>query len=274
MYHGNGKLVLLRTLLLTLLMAGAIWAAPGKGRGGKKPPPPPPTRPPDCAVTYTGYTTRIAFADHVWAVKDHGNSTAGPGPNRFSDSTDSVWVDADGRLHMKIRRRKGKWYAAEVINLCTLGYGTYRFHLDSPVDNLDPNVVLGLFTWSDQPADNHRELDIEFSRWSDPNNLNAQYVVQPYDQQGNMFRFFQTGAAQTTQILTWTPGVAQFESRVGHWTPNDPGPLYSSHPFNNGIPASWDENPRINLWLFQGRPPTDGKSVEVIINRFEFDPAP
>ena len=62
MYHGNGKLVLLRTLLLTLLMAGAIWAAPGKGRGGKKPPPPPPTRPPDCAVTYTGYTTRIAFA--------------------------------------------------------------------------------------------------------------------------------------------------------------------------------------------------------------------
>lgn len=269
------KSVALRTLLLMLVMAGVAWAGPGNGKGRPKPPPPPPPPVPDCNVTYIGYTTRIAFSGHVWAVKDHGKSQVGPGPNRFSDDSKSVWVDEDGRLHLKIRRSKGKWYAAEVINLCTLGYGTYRFHLDKEVDALDPNVVLGLFTWSDQPADNHRELDIEFSRWSDPNNLNAQYVVQPYDQPGHMFRFWQPSAAQqTTQILTWTPGQAVFESRQGHWTPADPGALYAGFRFTDGIPQSVDENPRFNFWLFRGNPPTDGKEVEVIISRFEFDPAP
>lgn len=269
------KLLLARSLALGALSACLMIGAPGNGRGGGKKPPPPPPPPPDCEVTYGGYSTRIAFSGFVWAVKDHGNSLAGPGPNRFSDSSGSVFVDDDGRLHLKIRKVKGKWHAAEVINLCTLGYGTYRIYLDSEVDALDPNVVLGIFTWSDQPAENHRELDIEFSRWSDPNNLNAQYVVQPYDTPGNIFRFSQpTATAQSTQILNWTPGQAAFESRTGHWTAADPGSLVSSFPFTQGVPTTVDENFRFNLWMFRGDPPTDAQTVEVIINRFEFEPAP
>ena len=66
---------------------------------------------------------------------------------------------------MKIVKTAGKWVCAEVVLQQTLGYGTYRFYLDSPVDSLDPNVVLGLFTWNDDPAFNNRELDIEFARW-------------------------------------------------------------------------------------------------------------
>ncbi len=272
----SSKLVLVRSLALAFLIAGMMIAAPGNGRGGgKKPPPPPPPPPPDCEVTYDGYSSRIAFSEYVWAVKNHGKSLAGPGPNRFSDSSGSVFVDDDGRLHLKIRKIKGKWHAAEVINLCTLGYGTYRIYLDSEVDAFDPNVVLGIFTWSDLPAEHHRELDIEFSRWSDPNNLNAQYVVQPYDTPGNIFRFSQPPAtAQSTQILNWTPGQATFESRIGHGTAETPGPLVSSFPFTQGVPTTEDENFRFNLWMFRGDPPTDGQVQEVIINRFEFEPAP
>ena len=271
----QAKTAILRAVALNLSLTCLLVAGQGNGRGkGRKNPPPPPPPPPDCNVTYDGYQTRIPFSGYVWAVKDHGKSFAGPGPNRFSDSSGSVWVDDDDRLHMKIRRIKGKWYASEVINLCTLGYGSYRIFLDNEVHALDPNVVLGLFTWSDQPAEAHRELDIEFARWSDPANLNAQYVVQPYDQPGNIFQFWQAGAMpQSTQILHWTPGQALFESRSGHWTPTAPGGLYASLPFMQGIPSSVDENFRFNLWLFRSGPPTDGQDVEVIIKRFEFEPA-
>ena len=32
------------------------------------------------------------------------------------------------------------------------------------------------------------------------------------------------------------------------------------------------ENPRINLWLNEGTPPSDGQPVEVVIEAFEFIP--
>ena len=135
----QAKTAILRAVALNLSLTCLLVAGQGNGRGkgGKNPPPPPPP-PPDCNVTYDGYQTRIPFSGYVWAVKDHGKSFAGPGPNRFSDSSGSVWVDDDDRLHMKIRRIKGKWYASEVINLCTLGYGSYRIFLTTKFTHLIP----------------------------------------------------------------------------------------------------------------------------------------
>ena len=49
-----------------------------------------------------------------------------------------------------------------------LGYGTYRFVVRD-VGHLEPGAVLTLFTWEGAAADqNHREMDIEISRWGDP----------------------------------------------------------------------------------------------------------
>jgi len=39
------------------------------------------------------------------------------------------------------------------------------------------------------------------------------------------------------------------------------------------VPQPGSEQLRINLWLFRGAPPTDGKTVEVIVKRFTFTPA-
>ncbi len=39
------------------------------------------------------------------------------------------------------------------------------------------------------PAQNYRELDIEFARWGQATADNAQYVVQPYQHAGNLLRF-------------------------------------------------------------------------------------
>ena len=126
----------------------------------------------------------IAFSGYTWQVKS-STDVVGPGPNYFSDSGANVWVDQQGRLHLKLTSSKGRWYCAEVVNMQSLGRGRYGFELDSAVNALDPNVVLGLFTWSDDPAYANRELDVEFSRWgnaADP--TNAQYVVQPYEHPG------------------------------------------------------------------------------------------
>ncbi|MBK8045925.1 MAG: hypothetical protein IPK16_01575 [Anaerolineales bacterium] len=111
----------------------------------------------------------ISFAGYPWQVKTSAAYPIGPGPNYFSDSTNNVWVDTAGQLHLKLTGSGSYWYAAEVINMASLGYGTYTFTTNGAVDKLDPNVVLGLFTWdTTAPAANYREIDAEFSRWGDP----------------------------------------------------------------------------------------------------------
>ena len=128
----------------------------------------------------------ISFSGYDWWVKT-SPGLVGPGPNYFSDSTNNVWVDAQGRLRLRITNRSNLWQCAEVVTRRTFGYGSYRFELDTPVNNLDSSVVLGMFTWSDDAAYAHREIDIECGRWANSNDVNnAQYVVQPWDFSGHL----------------------------------------------------------------------------------------
>ena len=57
-------------------------------------------------------------------------------------------------------------------------------------------------------------------------------------------------------------GDLQLDHRADPWT-------YSG----SEVPQPGSEQLRINLWLFRGAPPTDGKTVEVIVKRFTFTPA-
>ena len=233
-----------------------------------------------CAValsvsgTARAQTTRtVSFSGYDWIVKS-SSGKVGPGPNYFSSGTGNVWVDTQGRLHLRITRAKGRWYCAEVVSARSFGYGTYRWYLDSPVDNLDPNVVLGLFTWNDDPAYSHREIDIEFARWGDPNNQNSQYVVQPYTVPANMYRFnLPSGLSQSTHSFAWSSTSITHQSLSGHFAaPPDPSYVLQQHTFTSGIPQAGGENARMNLWLRNGLAPTNGQAVEVIIRRFEFVP--
>jgi hypothetical protein len=213
----------------------------------------------------------IGFSGYNWTVKTSAGKV-GPGPNYFSNSVNNVWVDGEGRLHLKITKDRGRWYSAEIVSTESFGYGTYRFYLESPVDNLDPNVVLGLFTWNDDPAYNHREIDIEFSRWGAAGNDNAQYVVQPYTNPSNILRFNQpAGLAASTHSFHWLAGSVEFESVSGAYVP-PPGTntVTRQWTLTGASPVAGGENARMNLWLFQGHAPLDGRDVEVIVSRFEF----
>ena len=218
----------------------------------------------------------ILFSGYNWTIKNSAGKV-GPGSNYFSDSSNNVWVDTQGRLHLKITKQGGRWYCAEVVSQSSFGYGTYRFYLDSAVENLDKNAVLGLFTWSDDPAWHNREIDFEASRWGQANNLNAQYVVQPYTNPQNIVRFnIPPGSIQTIHSFNWQSTSVSFLSVKG----TNPAPTNQSDIIqqwtNTGsdVPQAGGENARMNLWLFNGTKPSNGQSVEVIVSKFEFVPGP
>ncbi|MHC4649083.1 MAG: hypothetical protein ACYTBJ_26830, partial [Planctomycetota bacterium] len=120
----------------------------------------------------------ITFAGYNWMVKDSGCGTLDPGSNYFSHSEENVRVDDEGRLHLRIDHRCDKWFCSEVVLDASPGFGTYVFVTEGRVDLLDPNIVLGLFTWdTNAPQYNYREIDIEFSRWWDACEPNTRPVT-------------------------------------------------------------------------------------------------
>lgn len=236
--------------LVILLVAAVPVAAARPGGGGGKP----------------GYPDRVTWGGASWQVKTSA-SAVGPGPNVFSAA--NVSVDGSDRLHLRIARSSsGTWSAAEVIGPQSFGYGTYVFTLGSDVSGLDPNVVLGLFTWSDRAQQAHREIDIEFARWGDAADpTNAQFVVQPWDRAGHLERFVQPAVARSVHRFTWSPGAVAWESRDA-----DTGALIASYAYaGSDVPKPGDERVRLNLWLFGGRAPTDGRPVEVVVESFRFE---
>jgi hypothetical protein len=133
------------------------------------------------------------------------------------------------------------------------------------VSNFDPNVVLGLLTWSDDPAYANREIDYEFSRWANARNRkNAQYVVMPY--RWNRKRFRQPAVASSIQSFDWRQNAVTFTSSSG---------VPSTWTSRGSVPPAGSEYVHMNLWLFLGAPPKNGRTAEVIVTSFKFSkPAP
>jgi len=219
------------------------------------------------AVTESSDRT-ITFAGRQWVVKS--GCGLGPGPNCWSDSEQSVWVDGSGQLHLKIRNINGTWYSAEVYTVACTQYGMHRFFVVGPVDNLDKNVIAALFLYKDDQT----EMDIEFARWGEANpTYNAQYVVQPWDRAGNREQFSMTlSGSNTTHYINWNNAAVQFKSIHGHYQePPDSAHLIHEWSYTgDGIPAAGEcLQTHINLWLYQGAPPSDGREVEIIVNNIQ-----
>ncbi|WP_154045353.1 glycoside hydrolase family 16 protein [Salegentibacter salegens] len=203
-----------------------------------------------------------------WIVRKTDQDLAGPGPNYFSDVEENVWVDGEGRLHLKIRQVGGKWQCSGVSLRRSLGYGKYIFYLASDLTDLDPNVVAGLFTY----MNDNEEIDIEFSQWGDPQNINAQFAVQPSYIDGNKVRFdiMPRDNNLSTHFFDWKPNNIKFGSYHGHSLEPKPDDLINSWLYNGeNIPPDSNERLKINLWLFRGAAPKDMQEAELIIERVE-----
>lgn len=207
----------------------------------------------------------LNFSGYKWIVKKR-NKLYGPGPNYFSDSDNNVWVDSKKKLHLKIKKIGGKWHCAEVFLEKSLGYGRYTFYLDHNVEKIDKNVILGLFVYLNLK----NEIDIEFSKWGKNNTANAQFAVQPFVRKGNIKRFnVDKKISHTVNSFLWQKDGIFFKS----FNRDNKKVIASWIYRGKNIPKESKERARINLWLLDGKAPSDFKEVEVIISKFGFKKA-
>lgn len=188
----------------------------------------------------------------------------------------TMWVDGQGFLHLKITYASNQWRCAEIISDRSFGYGQYRFTVNTPVSVLGTNVVLGMFTWSDDAAFNYREIDVEQSRWNyayGPSNV-EDYAVQPYYLPNQVLYFsLPPSLTNSTHSFVWQSTNVAFQSlRGGFASPPAISNILTTWSCGVGIPPAGGEQVHINLWLENGSPPTNNQPVEVILSQFEFVP--
>ena len=241
----------------------------------------------------------LYFSGYYWDYKN-ANTPVGPGPNRFSGTSEFAWVDPQGNLHLKIAKKDNVWYCSEVISVKEFGYGTYVFTCISDFSDFNEKAVFGFFTWNSSSFQTqaNSEVDVEFARWNNPSKTNlVTYSVQPV--------WFDNGAPYTershtpeidinyikqptTHMFKWTPDIIEWESYEGTVFPGTNLLAQWSFDKNNRsrnkleggrtsnpivIPAPETEtNVRFNFWLLFGDAPTDNKEHEIIIKSFKFTP--
>lgn len=124
----------------------------------------------------------LAWKGERWRVMDTAGTRRSPGGNVFDKR--NVSVLPNGNLQLEIAERDGVWTCADLHMERGFGFGRYRWGVATDITRLDPNAVLGLFTydWNHWQRDGEAagELDIEFTRWGDPHEKrNCWLTVQP-----------------------------------------------------------------------------------------------
>jgi hypothetical protein len=209
----------------------------------------------------------LNFSGYEWTT------SAGPifhaGSRNFFDPA-NVWTDERGALHLRISGSPGKWTGAELKLTRSLGYGTYGFQLRD-ASHLEPSALLTLITWDGVGSEStRRELDVELGRWGDPDNTNANYVVQPYYVPANIVAF-RVPPGTYTHSFRWEAGKVTFSTVAGSGI-TGAGRVINQHVFTSGVPSPGGESVRIALYVFhQGHIPLKNEN-EVIIDKFEYLP--
>jgi hypothetical protein len=222
-------------------------------------------------------TATLHFSGYEWEIRQDPSPRGGVS-NQYDPA--NAWTDEKGRLHLRIARTGAGWSCAEVNLRRSLGYGSYLFAVRE-VSHLEPAAVLAIYTWDDLNADqNHREIDIEVSRWGDSVSKNTQYAIQPYYVPVNMFRF-NTPAGVITHSIHWEAGRVLFQSFLGAGLRGAgvaiPGQgagsrIVAEHTFTSGVPSPGSETARISFYVYgKTRTPLQNES-EVVIEKFEYLP--
>jgi hypothetical protein len=217
----------------------------------------------------------INWKGHTWQVTSGGMAGVCQGDPA------NVTVDAKGYLHFKISNAGGTWTASEIFTTDNLGFGTYQWQVDGPIDTYDKNIVLGLFPYGPQAgigADGTNEIDIEYSRWGQANGPNGDWTDYPASGPtiGEVaYTFALGGGVLSTSRMAWTKtsitstllgGLQPLDgtaSLIKTWAYMPPNP--STNIPQQALPLG------MNLWCF-GAPPSDGKPVEIVIRDFQYVP--
>ncbi|KVP65656.1 hypothetical protein WJ96_04620 [Burkholderia ubonensis] len=215
----------------------------------------------------TASARELEFSGKTWLVRDSNGAQVGPGPNVFSAAEDSVFIDSEGKLHLRISKTGQVWSSSEVILSEPLGYGTYELQVETNPFGMDQQAVFGFFTFSRAPEQSHRELDVELSYWArSAEENNAQFVVQP-ESLPDAKRRFVVNHSGTIYRINWGRGFVEFSALTAE------GTSIQYWRKTTNVPDPADASLEINLWLFKGAAPQNNSPVEFVVKRFTFTPA-
>lgn len=224
------------------------------------------------------------FSGHVWDTKESGGIAVDPGPVRFSNSTDNVWVDElSDQLHLRLTYDGTNWNGVEVISQESPGYGTICFTTISQLDNFQIEPVFGAFLWdTTAPTVNFREIDmLEVAKWLQYLETNMQNVLQPCSEcpssSTHCHRFSvdtPDGQPELTHYLVWQPGYIECRTYFGAYSLTNLPPIEKLANVwiytGTDVPEPGNEKMRFNIWLVNGQPPSDGQEVEVVISQCDW----
>jgi hypothetical protein len=204
----------------------------------------------------------ISFSGYQWEARQNASD-----PDGSPYDPGNAFTDNRGFLHLRVRKQEEHWVSAEVKLSRSLGYGSYRFVVRD-ISQLEPAAVFAIFTWDDLgPA---REMDIEISRWGEPEEKNAQFVIQPYVVPANTIRF-DGPAGPLTYLMNWLPGLAAFQTMLGRGG-DKAANVVAEHVFTSGIPNAGNERIHLNLWVYANKRHPLQHEFEVVVEKFEFLP--
>jgi hypothetical protein len=206
----------------------------------------------------------LQFSGYQWEAREAANN---PGGSRNAYDASNSWVDEQGLLHLRIAKQRDHWTSAEIKLSRSLGYGRYQFTVRD-ISHLEPSVVLAFFTLDDAGA--AHEMDIEISRWGEPVDKNAQYVIQPYVVPANSVRF-EAPRGTLTHWIDWQPGRVTFGTVRGS-SPQTKLATVAEHAFTSGVPAPASERVHLHLYVYDNNRNPLQHGTEVIIEKFDFLP--
>src|SRR5215471_14305370 len=211
----------------------------------------------------------VNFSGFQWRVRKVASDRGG---TRNPYDPNNVYVDPAGALHLQIINRDNQWTCSEVNLTRSLGYGTYSFTVED-TSHLEPAAMFGMFTWDfSNDQENHREFDINISRWADSANQNAEFVVQPASEAINMSRF-EAPAGRLKHTIIWEAGrvtMMTFRALAGARTV-----LVSKRVFTSQVPTEGSESVRMTFFVYSDpnrKLSTIHDRAEVVVDRFEFLP--
>ena len=218
----------------------------------------------------------LAWKGHTWQLTSGGMAGVCQGDPK------NVTVDGNGYLHLRISDGTTGWTSSELFTTDRLGFGTYQWQVDGPIDSYDKNVVLGLFPYGPAAgigADGTNEIDIEYSRWGQASGPNGDWTDYPASGTtiGELsYSFTLAPATLSTSRFVWSAtsiadallsGLQPVDGTTGlikSWTYAPPNSTVNVP--QQALPLG------MNLWCFDS-PPSDGNPVEIVIRDFVFVPA-
>jgi hypothetical protein len=221
------------------------------------------------------FPSQITWSGRSWTVMS--SISQGPENDPLTNSSDAVYVDSHGRLHLNIIQLRDSWKSVELRTAAPISYGRYRLIIDTATGKFSNRTVFGMFAFRPHSKKYTNEIDVENSRFPAylPAPDNAQFAVQPYKEAHHEHHYYvKRSYRPLLEQFTWYPpsngkGTVAFQTRVGA-TPHS-HLLTQWKYYGPDDPTSAHMYLYLTLWLNHGLPPTNG-THSIILRSLKIKP--